>query len=192
MVPGLIAVSSMNQAYSISFDIHIARLYTMTYQGLLVAPIERWEILVGELLFAITKSLSPLIFFVVYLSFFPSLGLVLNIPFFISWLIHVLTWALIGVVIAFKIDSHADHATFTTFVVTPITFISDTFFPVSRLGGFFELIANFSPLTHTTRMIRYSMQSGFGLPFIIELGYSLIVLLIFAIFGIIVLSRAER
>ncbi len=190
MIPGLIAVSTMNQAYSVSFDIHISRLYTYTYQGLLIAPVKRWELVVGEVLFGITKSLPPIIFFTFYILFFHNCRLSINLLFFIGCLIHVVIWSLVGVVVAFMVDSHADHAAITTFVINPLAFVSDTFFPVEKLNSILYYISYLSPLTHTTRMIRYSMQGVFN-GFYSELPVTLTVLLIFATIAIIVVSRAE-
>jgi ABC-2 type transport system permease protein len=59
LIPGLLTMSSMNQAYGISLEVHISRYYYRLFEEYLLAPIGRWEIVVGEVLYGITKGIIP-------------------------------------------------------------------------------------------------------------------------------------
>lgn len=192
MVPGLISVSTMNQSYSLSFDIHIARRYFLTYEEFIVAPVRPWEIIAGEVLFGVTKSLPPLIFFLLFLLFNPVASLKINILFFIGWFINSILFSLIAFIVALTVSSHSDHVAISTFIINPMAFICDTFFPVERLGGFLEYIAYFLPLTHTTRVIRYAMWDMYSKNFFISLYFCLFFLLLLLLIAFRVATRSYK
>ncbi len=159
LIPGLLAISSMNQAYGISLDVHICRYYYKLFEEYLLAPISRWEIVAGEVLYGITKGIIPATILLLY-SFAAGLGYRLSPEFFIFFLLHLICFSLLGFIIAMVVKSHADQAAFSTFVMTPMLFLSDTFYPIEKMPALIKPLGYIFPLTYSTKLIRSSLLGG--------------------------------
>ncbi len=153
LIPGLITMSSMNQAYGISLEVHISRYYFKIFEEYLLAPINRWEIVVGELLYGIFKGLIPAFFITLY-ALVSGIGIRLNLVFAVCLFLHLICFSLIGYVIAMLVKSHADQAAFSSFVMVPMIFLSDTFYPIEKMPALAKYIGYLFPLTYSTKLIR--------------------------------------
>ncbi len=162
LLPGLITMSSMNQSYGISLEVHISRYYFKVFEEYLMAPIGRWEILAGEVLYGISKGMLPVIFLLGY-SAIAGIGLKITPIFLFCLLIHLLAFALLGFIIAMAVESHADQSAFSTFVMVPMIFLSDTFYPIDKMPLLAKYLGYLSPLTYSTKLIRGTLLPGSGL-----------------------------
>lgn len=158
LFPGLVTMSSMNQAYSISTEINIARFYFKTFEEYLLAPIYRWEIVAGEAIYGVIKGLlSSLI--IILIGFFLNIKLNLNAIFWVSILLHLLAFSLLGIIVALVVKNHGDQFAFNTFVITPMIFLSGTFFPADKMPAFVKYASYLFPLTYSNELIRSSLLS---------------------------------
>ena len=57
MIPGLMSLTSMSQAWSIGMDINIARFYWMTFEEFQTAPLHHFSITLGEVLAGMVRGL---------------------------------------------------------------------------------------------------------------------------------------
>jgi Nod factor-specific ABC transporter NodJ protein len=189
LIPGLIAMSSMNQSYGISTEINISRFYFKVFDEYLLAPIRRWEIVAGEMLYGVTRGFIPVFIVGIYAVF---IGVKLNITplFFVSMVLHLFIFSLLGLIVALMVKNHGDQFAVNTFVITPMIFLSGTFYPVEKMPLVVQWIAKIFPLAYSTKLIRYSLLGGQ-----LNVGrYLLILFLIFAVlfaFAYRVVSRVE-
>ncbi|MGA1846278.1 ABC transporter permease [Deferribacter abyssi] len=159
LIPGLITMSSMNQAYGISTEINISRFYFKVFDEYLLAPIPKWQIVAGETLYGITKGLIPTVIVIIY-GFVIGVNLNINILFMISILLHLTAFSLLGFIVALIVKNHGDQFSVNTFVITPMIFLSGTFYPVDKMPLFVKYIAYIFPLTYSTKLIRSSLLQG--------------------------------
>jgi len=153
MIPGLIALSSMSQSFSISMDINISRFYWMTFEEFQSAPISSFSVVLGEVLSGIVKGvLASLIILLLALGFGVKLGI--NGGFLLSLLLNTFMFASAAVITSMIVKSHADQASFNGFFILPMSFLCGTFFPLSRLPEWAYFIAQVLPLTHASACIR--------------------------------------
>lgn len=172
LLPGLITMSSMNQAYSISTEINIARFYFKTFEEYLLAPINQWEIVAGEAIYGIIKGLLSALIIIV-ISLFLNIKLSLNVMFWSVMFLHLLAFSLLGIIIALIVKNHGDQFAFNTFIITPMIFLSGTFFPIDKMPLIVKYFAYIFPLTYSNELIRGSLLNrGINI-------YHLIILLIF-------------
>ncbi|MGE4318025.1 MAG: ABC transporter permease [Deferribacterales bacterium] len=156
LIPGLIAMTSMNQSYGISSDINISRFYFKTFDEYLLAPCAKWEIVVGEIIYGILKGLIPVLIIFVY-GYLAGAGNIPNILFVPAMLVHLIIFSMLGIMVALKVKNHGDQFAVNSFVITPMIFLSGTFYPVEHMPLAVKIIAAISPLTYTTRLIRGSV-----------------------------------
>jgi len=159
LIPGLIAMSSMNQSYGISTEINISRFYFKVFDEYLLAPIGRWEIVVGEMLYGVTRGFIP-VFIVGIYALFIGVDLQITPLFFVSMLLHLFIFSMLGLIVALMVKNHGDQFAVNTFVITPMVFLSGTFYPVDKMPLVVQWIAKVFPLTYSTKLIRYSLLGG--------------------------------
>lgn len=170
LIPGLIAMTSMNQSYGISSEINIARFYFKTFDEYLLAPCARWEIVTGEVIYGILKGVIPVFIIFIY-GFAAGAGRIPSLLFIPSLLIHLIIFALLGIMVALKVKNHGDQFAVNSFVITPMIFLSGTFYPVDKMPLAVQLIAYVSPLTYTTKLIRGSVL-GMETDYLLDFGIS--------------------
>lgn len=164
LLPGLLAMSSMNYSYNIATEINISRFYLKIFEEYLLAPNQRWQIVVGEVLYGMTKGLIP-VFVVALYSVVFDIQLNLSVLFFVALLFHLMAFALIGLIVALKMKNHRDQATMNAFIITPMMFLSGTFFPVDQMPSVIQFIAALSPLTYSADLIRASLLPSHAFDF---------------------------
>lgn len=156
---GLLCMSTLNSCYSIATDINIARFYFKTFDEYLIAPVPRWHIIMGEVLYGITKGCINLFIFGAY-----ALVAGINIHFsFIAaliLLIHMAVFSLLGFAVAVKVKHHSDQTSISTFIITPMTFLSGVFFPVNQAPLFLQGLVQFFPVTHSVALLRPALTGG--------------------------------
>ena len=69
-------------------------------------------------------------------------------------LLNGMTFASLGVLAAVLSKTHAGISRFSSFVLTPMSFLSNTFFDVSTMPGVFEKIIGYLPLTQSATQLR--------------------------------------
>ena len=156
LLPGLLTMSSMNQSYGIATEINISRFYFKVFEEYLLAPLRRWEIVIAEMLYGMTKGLIPVVIIAGY-SLICGVHLSLNPLFILALFLHLSIFSLLGLITALLVRNHSDQATMNAFLITPMMFLSGTFFPVEQMPLLIRAVAALSPLTYSTQLIRATL-----------------------------------
>ena len=153
LLPGLMAMSSMTQAFAIASDINIARFYWHIFEEFQAAPISDFAYVTGEVLAGMTRALlSVLVIMALGLLF--GIRLDYTLSFFGAVLLNAFVFASLAVGLAMVVKSHADQSMLNAFVITPMAFLGGTFFPVDRLPSWAGKLVSLLPLTHASSAIR--------------------------------------
>lgn len=153
LIPGLVAMSSMTQAFGIASEINIARFYWHIFEEFQSAPVSDMAYVAGEVLAGMTRALLAVgVILLLGLAF----GVVLTYSplFWLAVLLNSFLFASLAVALAMLVKSHADQAMINSFVITPMAFLGGTFFPVERLPEWAQQVLYFLPLTHAAKAIR--------------------------------------
>jgi ABC-type multidrug transport system permease subunit len=153
LVPGLIAMNSMTQGFSIAQDINIARFYFFVFEEIQAAPVSRLAYVMGEICAGLTRVvLSTLVVIVLggLFGVWPHYGLF----FWLAVLLNGFTFSALAVALAMRVKSHADQSLLTNFIITPMAFLGGTFFPVENLPDWAQTLLTALPLTHAAQAIR--------------------------------------
>lgn len=153
LIPGLIAMSSMTQAFSISSEINIARFYWHIFEEIQAAPVSDLSYVTGEVLAGMTRAfLAIAVILVLGLLF--GVVLSLNVWFWLAIVLNSFVFASLAVGLAMLVKSHADQTLLTSFVITPMAFLGGTFFPVENFPAWAQKVIYCLPLTHAATAIR--------------------------------------
>jgi ABC-2 type transport system permease protein len=153
LIPGLVAMNSMTQAFAIASEINISRFYWRIFEEFQAAPIRNISYVTGEVLAGITRAILSVS--VIILIAIPSGAVLTYGPFFwLSVSLNGFVFASLAVCLAMLVKSHADQALLTNFFITPMAFLGGTFFPLDRMPPWIQSILHFLPLTHAAKAIR--------------------------------------
>jgi lipooligosaccharide transport system permease protein len=175
IAPGLVCVAAMNGAsFEVTYNIYVRLVFEKTYDAMLTTPIEPDDVLVGEILWAVTRAcVYGGCFFVVLMLFgltpLPSsLSVIFVIP------MTGLLFAAIGMVFSLRIPNIDMFSFYFTLFLTPLFLFSDVFFPLKeRLTGAWLWVAEALPLLHPVRLARASFRGEFSAIVFWDLAYTL-------------------
>ena len=175
LVPGIIALTTMNTSFSaVGQPLNVQRLYERSFDQIIISPTPMPAYIFGQMLGGALRGMySGVLILLLSIPF----GATMRITpvFFLVMLLNGLTFGALGVTAAILASTHADIARFSTFVILPMTFLCNTFFPLERTPGFVQVLIGILPLTHASGSLR-SMAYG-GTPNLLSLavlaGYAL-------------------
>ena len=158
LIPGLVAMSSMTQAFAIGSEINIARFYWHIFEEFQAAPISNGAYVLGEVLAGMTRALLA-VSIILALGMLFGVKLSLNGFFWAGVLLNSLVFASLAVALAMLVKSHSDQAMMNSFIITPMAFLGGTFFPLERLPEWIQSVLSILPITHASGIIR---NAAFG------------------------------
>jgi lipooligosaccharide transport system permease protein len=94
-------------------------------------------------------------------------------------------WACFGIAVAGYAKSIDNFSYVTSIVITPLFLLAGTYFPLSGLPEWAQVLGNFNPLHHCVELVRHA---AFGW----RAGYDLYHLAVIAVFGLVVWRLAIR
>jgi len=156
LAPGLVCVAAMNGAsFEVTYNVYVRLVFQKIYDAMLTTPIEPEDILIGEVLWAVTRAsiYGGCFLLVVYLFGLVSLsGVLLALPIVP---LSGLLFAAIGIAFSLRIPTIDLFSFYFTLFLTPIFLFSDVFFPLEeRLPGAWLWVAEVLPLLHPVRAAR--------------------------------------
>lgn len=172
LAPGIIAMSILFTGLFAGIEIIWDRQFGFLKETL-VAPVSRYEIMIGRTLGGATVAIIQglIVFGITLLAGFDSLGTA-NIPlaFVFMFLIGLLFTAL-GTAIASIMDDMQGFQLIMNFLIMPLLFLSGAFFPLDNIPSALKIIVNLDPLTYGIDGLRGSIIGvsyyGLGFDFVI-------------------------
>ena len=134
----------MTQSFSIGSEINITRFLTRQFEEFLLAPAKPLRIVMGFVLFGMTKGLFSFLFMLLIAL---TAGAPRGVPPFIivPVLLNCFLFASLGVFIALLVKTHRDMNYFNTFVIVPMSFLAGTFFSLEKLPQFLQVLPRLFP-----------------------------------------------
>ncbi len=153
LVPGLVSMTSMTQAWGIATDINVARFYWHVFEEFQAAPLPNTAYVLGEVLAGMTRAALGVVVILI-LGLGAGVALNLNPWFWLAVGLNSFAFASLAVGMAMFVKSHADQGMLSSFIITPMSFLCGTVFPLERLPGWAQTLTEFLPLTHASHAIR--------------------------------------
>lgn len=154
LVPGIIALSTMNNSFSaVGQPLNVQRLFERSFDQIIISPTPMGAYVIGQMLGGALRGMySGLLILLLSIPFGASIQL--SPAFFLVMLLNGMTFAALGVLAAIVATSHGDIARFSTFFILPMTFLCNTFFPLERVPVFVQILIRILPLTHASSSLR--------------------------------------
>jgi ABC-2 type transport system permease protein len=156
IVPGLVMLMVLTQSVSnASFAIFFPR-FTGTIYEVLSAPISYYEIVLGYVGAAATKSVALALIILGTAAFFVPLK-VAHPGWMVAFLLlTAVTFSLLGFIIGIWAENFEQLQFVPLLVITPLTFLGGTFYSVSILPPFWQTVTLFNPVVYLVSGFRWS------------------------------------
>ena len=155
LASGIIASSAMNTAtFEGLYSAYTRMTQQQTWSGMLAAPLDVDDIVLGEIMWAASKSVISAAAILVVASFLGVIhgaGALLVVP--VAFLIGLCFASLALTVTAVSV-SYDFFLYYFTLVITPMMLFCGVFFPLGRLPEWMQAAALALPLTHGVALVR--------------------------------------
>jgi ABC-2 type transport system permease protein len=156
IVPGLIMLQLLTQSIAnASFGIYFPR-FTGTIYELLSAPVSPFEIVLGYVGAAATKSIILGLIILATASLFVPLHIAHPFWMLAFLVLTAVTFSLFGFIIGIWADGFERLQIIPLLLVTPLTFLGGTFYSVSMLPPFWQTVTLFNPVVYLISGFRWS------------------------------------
>ena len=157
VVPGLIMMGVMTNAYSNVVSSFFSARFQRSVEELLVSPVPNYVILLGYVCGGVVRGLLVGTIVTLLSLFFTSLHMHSVLITVSVVLLTSLLFAQCGFINAVFADSFDDISIIPTFVLTPLIYLGGVFYSVSLLPDFWEGVSRLNPVLYMVNAFRYGI-----------------------------------
>lgn len=173
IVPGLIMLSLLTQSIAnASFGIYFPRFVGTIYE-LLSAPISPFEIVLGYVGAAATKSIILGLIILATAGLFVPLNVAHPFWMLAFLVLTAVTFSLFGFIIGVWADSFEKLQVIPLLIITPLTFLGGSFYSVKMLPPIWQTISLFNPVVYLISGFRWSFYEVSDVNVGLSLGMTL-------------------
>lgn len=175
IIPGLIMLSILTESVSnASFGIHLPR-FTGTIYEVLSAPISSFEVVLGYVGAAATKSIVLGFIILATARLFVDYSIAHPVAMVIILVTTAITFSLFGFIIGIWANSFEKLQFVPMLVITPLTFLGGSFYSIDMLPPFWRTLTLFNPVVYLISAFRWSFYGSADVP----VGISAVMILTF-------------
>ncbi|OFY64953.1 MAG: hypothetical protein A3H98_07330 [Bacteroidetes bacterium RIFCSPLOWO2_02_FULL_36_8] len=154
---------------------YVRMIYQKTFDGMLTTQLEMPNIIWGEILWGSSRALINAMVLCLVLIGMNLMGLIqihlwFLFPCLLIGFLACILFTSTALIIASSVPT-IDHLSYGVFLIAiPLSFISNTFFPMDRFGNIFNIIQQINPVYHLSEFMRGGLLlGGFNRTFLIHI-----------------------
>ena len=156
IVPGLIMLSLLTQSVSnASFGIYFPKFVGTIYE-IMSAPVSFFEIVLGYVGAAATKSLMLGLIILATAHLFVPLEIAHPFWMLAFMVLTAITFSLLGFIIGIWADNFEKLQVIPLLIITPLAFLGGTFYSISMLPPVWQTVSLFNPVVYLVSGFRWS------------------------------------
>jgi len=164
IVPGLIMLTLLTQSVmNASFGIYFPRFVGTIYE-ILSAPISFFEIVLGYVGAAATKSIVLGIIILMTSALFVPLEIRHPVWMLTFLILTAVTFSLLGFIIGIWADGFEKLQIIPLLIITPLTFLGGSFYSISVLPPAWQVVTLFNPVVYLVSGFRWSFYGLADVP----------------------------
>ena len=188
IVPGLIMLSLLMQSVmNASFGIYFPRFIGTIYE-ILSAPVSYFEIVLGYVGAAATKSALLGLIILATASLIVPLEIAHPIWMMFFLVLTAVTFSLLGFILGIWADSFERLQIVPMLIITPLTFLGGSFYSIDMLPPFWQTVTLFNPIVYLISGFRWSFYENAD----VSLGISVTMTLAFLILCLMIVRSIFR
>ena len=178
ILPGMVALSSMTVSFvGTTFSICGDRLFSKTFEELLLVPIHPLALHIGKMLAGVVRGLMTSGSVILVALVLTQNWNFLNPLFLLVLVLNCAVFAGLGVIVGLTVQSLESVGLYNNFVIIPMSFLGATFFDPGTLPAVLKAVVYLLPLTYAS----IGLRAAAHLPLSQFPWYSVPILLVTAI-----------
>lgn len=174
LVPGLIMLMLLTQSVSnASFGIYFPR-FTGTIYEVLSAPVSFFEVLLGYVGAAATKSIILGLIILATSSVFVPFQIIHPVWMVLFLVLTAVTFSLFGFILGIWADTFEKLQIVPLLIITPLAFLGGTFYPISILSETWQTITLLNPVVYLISGFRWSFYGIADVSVVLSLSMTLV------------------
>ena len=159
LVPGLLAMNSMNISFNSIISVHAERIYHRSLEEYLIAPIRPDAFVIGKIAGAVVRGMISSAIIII-LSYLFGAHFSITPLFLLVLAMNCMIFAEIGFLAAMYISTYEEMGQVNLYVLLPMSFLCGTFFSTAALPDVVRWFVEILPLTHTSHLLRSLGTAG--------------------------------
>lgn len=155
IVPGLIMMSVITNAYSNVSSSFYGAKFQRNVEEMLVAPVPNWIIIAGFVGGGVARAILIGLIVTVVSMFFVDIHIHNLAIILITLILTAILFATAGLINAIFANSFDDISIIPTFVLTPLTYLGGVFYSLSLLPEFWQWVSKANPIVYMVNGFRY-------------------------------------
>lgn len=161
LIPGIVSLSTMTGSFSaVAQNMSVQRLYEKALDQVMVSPTPLWQFILGQVIGGSLRGMYSGCM-ILLLTMPIRTGLVFNGWSFFIMFLNGTVFATLALVLSFLAKSYTDAPRYTAYIITPMSFLCNTFFSTDQMPVGIRQVVAALPLSQTSGMIR-SISAGEG------------------------------
>ena len=154
LIPGIVAMATMTGSFSaIAQNMSVQRLYEKALDQVMVSPTPLWQFILGQIIGGSLRGMYA--GGIILLLTLPiRTGLTFNGLSVLIMFLNGTVFSTIALVLSFLAKSYTDAPRFTSYIITPMSFLCNTFFSTEQMPAGFRQVISVLPLSQASGMIR--------------------------------------
>jgi ABC-2 type transport system permease protein len=190
LIPGLVMMGVLNNAFQNSSSSIVSGKFSGDLEDLKVVPLTPLMIIWAMSIGGLTRGL--IVGFITWLvgevfCYFVQGGISPVVhPFWLFFFLAVggLTFAQLGIVVAFWAKNFDQMSAIGSFVLLPLIYLVGVFFSINGLNAFWQTVADFNPVLYFINGVRYGILGVSDVNVYSAAAVSLVALSVFHFFGL--------
>lgn len=178
IVPGLVMLSVMTQAINnAAFGIYFPK-FTGTIYEVLSAPVSPFEIVLGYVGAAATKSAGLGLIILATANLFVDIDIAHPVWMAAFLVLTAVTFSLLGFIIGIWADGFEKLQVVPLLIITPLTFLGGTFYSIDILPPVWQTVTLFNPVVYLVSGFRWSFYESADVAVGVSLAMTALFLLV--------------
>ena len=156
LAPGLIAMQVIQQAFSHSSSTFMISKIQGNIVDILYAPLSASEVTISIILAAVTRSVMIAFVSIIVFYFIIDIQISNYVTLIAFTFLSSFILGSIGIIAGLWAEKFDHMATVTNFVIVPLSFLSGTFYSISKLPEFLQIASKLNPFFYMIDGFRYS------------------------------------
>jgi ABC-2 type transport system permease protein len=171
LAPGLIMMAMIQNSFTNSSSSIVSSKMQGNIVDVVMAPLSPLELTIGYGIGGMVRGLMVGTVVALAMSVFVTIDIVHPWHAVFFAMMGSLMLSLLGVVGGIWADKHEQNAAVTNFIITPLAFLSGTFYSIERLPGMWNVAARLDPFFYMIDGFRYAFTGHAEAP--IAIGYAI-------------------
>ncbi len=177
IVPGLVMLSLLTQSVTnASFGIYFPKFIGTIYEHL-SAPISSFELVLGYVGAAATKSIMLGVIILITASFIVDLKIAHPFVMVLFLVLTAVTFAMLGFIIGIWAQNFEQLQIVPLLIITPLAFLGGSFYSIDMLPPFWQMVSLFNPVVYLISGFRWSFTEIADVNVWVSLAMTLLFLL---------------